>query len=104
MINQKNKMPDARLYNNIQQTMWRLWIRCLQVMAITTNWILTPPTNRKRKTRLAWMDQMQSSIWNLIYSMCNNIGDMIEKATSPRGKRQQLTATLKRHRSRSRQS
>jgi hypothetical protein len=34
--------------------------------------------------------------------MCNNIGDMIEKATSPRGKRQQLTATLKRHRLRSR--
>jgi hypothetical protein len=101
MINQKNKMPDARSNNNIQQAMWRVWIQCLQVMAITTNWILTP-TTRTRKTRLAWMDQMQSSIWNLIYSMCNNIGNMIKKAAAPKSKRQQLTTTLKRHRSRSR--
>ncbi|KAI2502103.1 hypothetical protein MHU86_12333 [Fragilaria crotonensis] len=81
--------------------MWKIWMQSLQGMAISINWVLTP-TKRTKKTKSVLMDQVQSTIWTLIYSMCDNVGDMILKATASNNKRQRLTAALKRHRSRSR--
>jgi hypothetical protein len=81
MINLKNEMPTARASNIIQQTMWKIWMQSLQGMAISINWVLTP-TKRTKKTKSVLMDQVQSTIWTLIYSMCDNVGDMILKATA----------------------